>query len=102
MWYFYYAKALGYNFPLLLFCDYLFINQILSFFPPTLLMSVLLCLAITLVRIPSITECLYHSSCTDCHTPLHPTPCNNPTADTMLLRLFTTHNLPYIKSVSRL
>jgi len=37
-WYFSHALVLGYKFPLLLcFLDYLFINQILSFLPLTLL-----------------------------------------------------------------
>ena len=60
-------------------------------------MSVLLCLAVTPVRISSVTEHLF-PSCTDCHHALHPSHLQQPYWLT-LLRLLTFHMLAYINSV---
>jgi hypothetical protein len=47
-WCFYYAMALGYNFPVLCFVlDYPFSAQILSFLPPTVLIWVFSCVSLS-------------------------------------------------------
>ena len=78
MWYFYNATALGYTSPFFCFVlDYLFVKQILSFLPLTLLMWAFPC-----VLLSHQLDSFYHgallSSCTDYNTPLHLTTCNNP------------------------
>lgn len=73
------AIVLGYNFPspIALFqIKY----QSTSFFPSSHFThgSFLLCLTITQVRIPSITEHLSSATMTNYHSPLHPSSCYNP------------------------
>jgi hypothetical protein len=82
--------------------DYPFINQIFhfSFFPSSHFghVSALLCLAITLVGIFSITERLPVAALTTTLPSIQP-PATTLLVDTMLLRLFTAHTFPYINYV---
>jgi hypothetical protein len=81
--------------------DYLFINQ-LMFFPSLHFthVSVLLCLAVTQVRIPFIMECLFLSLAALTTTlPSIQILATTPLADTILVRLFTGHTFPYISSI---
>jgi hypothetical protein len=77
-WYFNHAIAPGYDFPFCCFLlDYPIIDQILSFLPPTLLMSVF-----PFVALSHLLEFLLPRSDSGqlhYHSPLHPTTCNNPT-----------------------
>jgi hypothetical protein len=57
--------------------DYPFINQVLSFLPPTLLMWVFSHVSLSL-RVDFFYHWVLLSCCTDYHTPVHPTTCNNP------------------------
>ena len=96
-WHFYHAIALGYNFPLLLFCFRLsFINPILSFLPPTLLMWGFSC-----VSLSHRLEFLQSQSVSDqLHWLPHPPPSNHLQQPYWLTPYywdtFTTHILPYI------
>jgi len=100
MWYFYHAIALGYDFPLLLFCFRLsFINLIRSFLPPTSLMWVFFCVSLShrleFLRSRRVTVQL--------HWPSHSLPPNQLLQPYWLTPyywdIFTTHTLPHIYSV---
>jgi len=80
--------------------DYRFINQILSFLPPTLLMRVFVCVSLSL-RLEFL---LSWSVSVQLHWLLHSPPsprlATTLLADNTLLWLFTSHTLPYINSTS--
>jgi hypothetical protein len=76
-WHFYHVIALGFNFPLLLFCFRLsFINLIL-FLPPTSFMWGFSCVSLShrleFLQSQSVSDQLHWLP-----TPLHPSTCNNP------------------------